>query len=312
MIAPAIDSRSVSLASLGRVLITGANGMLGRAFSRQIARYSPDSEVLSLSRRDWDVCDESRNEELAEWVSGGLIIHCASMADVEGCARDPRTARQVIVGGTENVCRLASISSARLLYPQSFLIYGGGENLITEATIPKPLSLHGALKWESEGIVDLTPGSLIVRMGGFFGGFEHDKDFVGRIIPHLFRLIQAGQTSFTVSDRVWQPSFTHDLALNSLLLADRNRQGIYLMASHGDASFWEVTVEIARILGWQDRININPASSHAVPRGELNRRPDRAVMLNRRLQEEDLDLQRPWREALHEYLENPFFDAYRV
>jgi dTDP-4-dehydrorhamnose reductase len=56
-----------------------------------------------------------------------------------------------------------------------------------------------------------------------------------------------------------------------------------------------------------DRITINKVSAERFNAQEKARRPDRATMLNKRLVEESLDLQRPWREALKDYLNRPYF-----
>ena len=40
---------------------------------------------------------------------------------------------------------------------------------------------------------------------------------------------------------------------------------------------------------------------------EKAKRPLRAIMENKRLQEEGLDRMRPWRETLEEYLQNEYF-----
>ena len=156
-----------------------------------------------------------------------------------------------------------------------------------------------------------SPANLVVRMAGFFGGEEKDKNFVGKIIPHLHGLIRGGTTSYAVGDRIWQPTYTMDLALNSLLLAARGGGGAYVMASHGEASFWELTVEIVRLLGWRNRIEIAQTASENVSKNELGRRPGRAVMRNQRMQSEGLDLQRPWQEALGDYLASDYFTKFR-
>jgi dTDP-4-dehydrorhamnose reductase len=295
-----------------RIIITGANGMLGKAFVQKLELLYPELEVKALARSDWDVTNPEKIAELSSWVGKGWIIHCAALVNVEGCAKEPDLAREVIVGGTSNVVKIAAASGARILYPQTFLIYDGADNPITEETPPYPLSLYSSLKLAAEGIVRAqSPNNLIVRMAGFFGGEEKDKNFVGKIIPTIHQLILSGQKTFSVGDRIWQPTYTSDLATNCLALMNASRGGIYVMSSHGEASFWELTNEITALLGWTQRIEIMHTAAQNVASNELGKRPDRAVIENRRLAAEGLDLQRTWRDSLAEYLESPFFDTYR-
>ena len=287
--------------------------MLGTAFAR-MAETSLHFAPHTLSHSALDVRDASAVMKCADLVAGGWIVHCAAMVDVKGCATDPDAARAVIVDGTRNVAALAKAAGARLLFPQSFLIYGGGDGLIGEATPPAPLSLYGALKLEAETVVlEALENPLVIRMAGFFGGGPLDKNFVGRIIPAMHRAMTNGETVFPVGDRVWQPTWTRDLAENSLQLMHLNAGGCYQMASHGEATFHAVAAEIAAALGWDGRLRIEPVSAALVAGDEAGpeRRPDRAVMACERLRREGRDLQRDWRATLHAYLTHPHFDQYR-
>ncbi|NCO18520.1 MAG: sugar nucleotide-binding protein, partial [Gammaproteobacteria bacterium] len=203
-------------------------------------------------------------------------------------------------------------AGARLFYPQSFLVHDGRDNPIPEDETPRPLALYGELKYECQRLIeDALDDALIVTMAGFFGGEEADKNFVGRIIPAMHTAILRGETRFAVGDRVWQPTWTDDLAFNALHLMQAGCAGRYQMACHGEASFADLASEIVLALGWADRLTIDPVDVTKVAANELGRRPDRAVLSCERLRAERFDLQRDWRATLHAYLRHPFFNQYR-
>lgn len=285
--------------------------MLGSAFAQCGGRFgfeimAPGSDVL-------DVRDVAAVNRWASWIEGGLIVHCAASANVEWCARAPGAAREVIVGGTEHVAQLAKDASAGLVFPQSFLIYSGWIDPIPESEPPRPLSVYGQLKAEAEQrALSLIPDALVLRMGGFFGGAARDKNFVGKIIPAMRQAIDEGRSRFEVGTRVWQPTWTYDLAMNTLYLISRGLTGTFQMASQGSATFAQIAEEIAWALGWQDRLEIMPVDAALLAENELARRPDRAEMSCSRLSTLGLNLQRPWRSALLAYLQDPFFDQYRL
>ncbi|MBX9801228.1 MAG: NAD(P)-dependent oxidoreductase [Caulobacteraceae bacterium] len=295
------------------ILVTGAGGMLGSAIA-EVAAAGSHFVPHPLTHSDLDVRDAAAVMKLADLAAGGWIVHCAAMVDVKRCASDPADARAVIVDGSRNVAALARASGARLLFPQSFLIYGGGAGLIDDATSPAPLSLYGDLKLQAETVIlENLDDPLVIRMAGFFGGGPIDKNFVGRIIPAMHRAMTSGEAVFPVGDRVWQPTWTRDLAENTLHLMHLNADGCYQMASHGEATFYEVAAEIADALGWDGRLRVEPVSSALVASEETGpeRRPDRAVMACERLRREGRDLQRDWRATLKAYLTHPHFDQYR-
>lgn len=294
------------------VLVTGGEGMLGRAFAAMAAQFSQFA-VMAPGKAELDVREPA---QLAAWqarIAGGWIVHCAARVDVEGCAREPDAARETIVQGTINTAQLAARSGARLLYPQSFLTYDGASNPIPEDENQRPLSFYGELKHAAEqGLAASHSDPLLVRMAGFFGGEAADKNFVGRIVPVMKAAIDRGERRFSVGTRRWQPTFTEDLALNCLLLMARDERGSFQMACHGDASFAEVAQVIVQALGWQDVLTIDLVDPAAVSGNELGRRPDAAVLAMTRLRESGLDLQRDWRASLFLYLQRPFWQQFRL
>ena len=291
---------------LVRVLVTGAEGMLGQAFVRALRTWLPQCEVKAFGHQQLDVTQRDSVMAYVDWLRGGWIIHCAALVNVEKCETDPASGEAAIVQGAANICALASASGAKIFYPQTFLIYPGGGDAITENTQPQPLCRYGEFKLQAERLVlEQSSRSLVVRMAGFFGGEEKDKNFVGKILPVMVQKIRSGESSLAVGERVWQPTYTMDLASNVLALLVRQQTGVFQMASHGEASFFELAEEIARLLKLNLRIEKAPAA--VAGQNDLGRRPERAVMLNQRLQAEGLDLQRPWQEALAEYLQKPYF-----
>ena len=110
-----------------------------------------------------------------------------------------------------------------------------------------------------------------------------------------------------IGSRIWQPTFTNDLAYNSLLLLANNKSGKYNMASHGSCSFFELTYEILKILNITEIFTINKISAKILNKRELAKRPLSLIMTNNRLNNENLDRQRDWKISLKEYIEKPYF-----
>jgi dTDP-4-dehydrorhamnose reductase len=291
------------------VLITGADGMLGRAFQSVLAREYPTTMVRACLREQLDVTDI--DAVLAHRSQGcDLIIHCAAVVNADRCEEFSDRCHQVQVRGTQNILELAVETGAKVFYPQSFLIFSGGDDLIDEATVPAPQSVYGRCKLEAEQqIRSAQVESLVVRMAGFFGGEEKDKNFVGKFTRHLVTLLRDKVGSYAVGDRIWQPTYTVDLARNSLLLLDRGQTGVWSMACEGEASFREVASECVRLLGLEERIAIIPAAADFIAAADIAPRPCRAIMSNARLQAAGLCLQRHWRDALAEYLDQPWFHS---
>ncbi len=289
------------------VLVTGAQGMLGSAFVEILQKLVPGAKVIAPSRVDLDVTRQEQVLSLERYYPD-FIFHCALHTNVDWYEDHASEGLELARRGLENVITLARRTGARIFYPQSFLIYDGTLLPIDERTEPRPLNAYGRVKWDCEQqLRQELPQSLVVRLGGLFGGREADKNFVGRIIPHMRSLICQGVDRFEVGDRVWQPSYTHDLVFNILLLLARDCEGSYCMASHGQASFFELTREIAMLLDLDAHLQVVPVLAQAMAGREKALRPVAAVMRNTALQNARLDRQRTWQSSLAEYLAQPFF-----
>jgi dTDP-4-dehydrorhamnose reductase len=281
--------------------------MLGRAFQHELVKLVPSAQVHAKNKIELDIRSPD-DFAVYDAIAPHFVIHCAALVDADRCEDHPEEGRESIVEGTRHAIEYAKRSGAKLFYPQSFLIHDG-RTPIDEDTAPEPLCVYGRLKAEAESLIlDKSAGSsLSVRMGGFFGGAQADDNFVGRMTPHLARLLREGKSSIDIGNRVWQPTYTHDLAANSLLLLAHGASGIYCMASHGSASFHELTVEIARLVGIDQKIRIGRVDASLLASKERASRPLKAEMTNKRLQAEGLDRQRTWQYSLAEYLANPYF-----
>jgi len=281
--------------------------MLGASFVEVLEQEVPGCRVVAPARTALDIADREAvialERERPDW-----ILHCAALVNADICEENPAACDRVQLGGAQNVIALARATGARVLYPQSFLIFEGGEAPIVEETVPHPLCHYGNAKLQAErAIQEALPDALVVRMAGFFGGEARDKNFVGKFVRHLFDLARQGKEVVEVGDRIWQPTYTLDLARNALLLASLSRTGIYNMASHGEASFFEIAAHAAQRLGLDRKLRVERVSAQLLSGREKATRPLRAVMENRRLRAEKLDRQRPWRESLDEYLSGPYF-----
>jgi len=98
---------------LGRILITGAGGQLGRALREAFA----GEEVVALTHADWDVTLPPPQ------VEPSLVLHAAAWTDVDGAEGDPQGAAAVNVGGTRHVAELG----APLVYYSTDYVFDGAK-----------------------------------------------------------------------------------------------------------------------------------------------------------------------------------------
>jgi threonine 3-dehydrogenase len=124
------------------VLVTGANGEIGRSLLQTVAAHGgldvitldltlpPDSlRSLVVASYAGNIMDRYLLDQVAAHHEVDTVFHLAALLSARG-ERDPELAHQVNVEGTLNVLRMAQNQSARLgrpvrfVFPSSIAIYG--------------------------------------------------------------------------------------------------------------------------------------------------------------------------------------------
>jgi UDP-glucose 4-epimerase len=157
------------------VLVTGANGFLGRHVARCFARKG--HTVLGMGHGDWSreewqmwglsgwQCADVTLETLRQYAeSPSAIVHCAGSGSVAYSLEDPLADYERTVTTTAHVLEYVrtSVPSCRVVYPSSASVYGTAETVpIREDSPTKPISQYGVHKLMAEQMI----GSYTCQFG---------------------------------------------------------------------------------------------------------------------------------------------------
>jgi dTDP-4-dehydrorhamnose reductase len=144
------------MTSRQRWLVTGASGMVAGALVDSLLERG---EVVATVTRKPDPRNVARNflwdvtsgypGEILEWEPS-VIVHAASLTDVDKCETDPAEAVRVNVGGTESVACLAADAGARLVQLSTDSVFDGKRGRYRDTDNPSPLNVYARTKLESE------------------------------------------------------------------------------------------------------------------------------------------------------------------
>lgn len=281
-----------------RVFVTGADGMLGQAL---VPVFRADWEVIETDLPVLDVTDRRKVIEAITASRPEVVIHLASMTDVDACETDPETARRVNAGGTANVAAACSECGATMVYLSTGMIYNGRKcGPYTEYDAPDPVNVYGRTKYEGElALQSLIEKHFIFNTCWIFGGGRRDRKFVARIIERA----RGAETLAVVDDTFGSPTYTLDLARALHAFLGRGEPeaefGRYHCVGRGCVSRFELAREILNLAGIRGcRLEAVPAASFDLPAP----RPRMEAMNNYCLDLLGLTLMRDWREALAEYV----------
>lgn len=135
-----------------RVLITGANGMLGGTL---VHLFQANHEVFATGTREksfefiknylpFDLKNDSY-EELISWAKPDIVIHCAALTNGNYCEKNPLEALKV------NGLVLKKFTdcigeNGKIIYISTDAVFASETHMATEKDCPKPQSMYGKSK----------------------------------------------------------------------------------------------------------------------------------------------------------------------
>ncbi|MDD3642363.1 MAG: dTDP-4-dehydrorhamnose reductase [Candidatus Krumholzibacteria bacterium] len=286
-----------------KVFVTGADGMVGRALVPLLRKRW---DVRSTDLPELDVTDAPRVGDAVAAFGPDVIIHLASITDVDACERDPEAARLVNAGGTANVAAACRKCGATMLYLSTGMIYNGRKSApYIEYDAPDPVNAYGRSKYEGELAVRAALEKYyIFNTCWIFGGGSADRKFVARIIE----LARSRATLRVVDDTYGSPTYTMDLAgaIDRFLREARSEAdyGRYHCVGRGCVNRFELAGEILAAAGIGG-CRLEPASSSEFDLPAP--RPRMEAMANYSLDLLGFRPMRDWREALREYIASAGF-----
>lgn len=141
----------------GKVLITGASGLLGK----YLIRTNPGYELLRCRKQsvvptgyiDMDITNPSLVDEVMQRHKPDVVIHCAAIGSVDYCEEHFHYAHEVNVVGTWNVAMAANKVGAKLVFISSNAVYRGDSPPYGRVAKQFPVNVYGLVKKQAENVV---------------------------------------------------------------------------------------------------------------------------------------------------------------
>lgn len=228
------------------LLVTGANGQLGRAIRALAA--ARDLTVVAVDIAEMPLDDREAIGRVLGEARPKFVLHCGAITDVDGCEHEPLAAYRINGLATAWVAEAAARHDAGLAYVSTDFVFDGslsGTPYPTDAAV-RPLSVYGASKRLGEEAV-LAHGRddfFVVRTSWVFG--PGGRNFPRAILDRA----RQGQPLKVVTDQIGRPTMTHDLAEALLDIARlRPAGGIYHAANEGQCSWHRFAIDTLQAAG---------------------------------------------------------------
>ena len=292
-----------------KIFLAGAGGMLGEAFYHEFLSdyelYCTDKDVNEKWLNFLNFCNKEEYKSQVLKFKPNYLFHLGAFTDLEYCENHKI---ETIKTNTESVISAVEISNhlkIPLLYISTAGIFDGHKDFYDETDLPKPIGSYASSKYEAEKyVVKNCKKYLVCRAGWMMGGGpKKDKKFVQKILQQIK---EGKKELFVVNDKFGTPTYTFDFAKNTKKLLETNNFGLYNMVCEGKTSRLEVSKEIIKILKLEEKIKINEVESSYFSNVFFAERPKSENLINGELNKKGLNIMRPWKETLKEYINTSY------
>ncbi len=263
-----------------KVLITGANGLLGQklvqllssnseyqllATARGISRLPQGREVVY---QELDVTDSESVHETISSFGPDVVVHTAAMTNVDACEDEKEACDLLNVQAVRFIADALKGTSAQLIHISTDFIFDGLNGPYTEEAKANALSVYGQSKLDSEKILsDSGIHYCILRTILVYG-----------ILPDLSRSnfilwsksnLEKNQSIKVVDDQFRSPTLAEDLAMACKLAMDKGAEGIYNISGPETFSILDLVKMVA------DHWNLDQSLIGTVTTAELGQKAHR-------------------------------------
>lgn len=236
-----------------KVLITGANGLLGQHLTKllidknyQVVATSRGESRLPFQPSDnytyhsMDISNAFDTYAVMNREKPDVVVHAAAMTQVDDCELQPEQCERINVQGTAQILTDAETFSSHFIYISTDFVFDGEQGNYKEEDDTLPISLYGFSKLQAESMVQTsTIPFAIVRTCLVYGNLL--KGTRSNIVSWVKDSLEQGKSIQVVSDHVRTPTYVEDLAKGIALIIEKKATGIY----HISGKDWLTPYDIA-------------------------------------------------------------------
>lgn len=248
-----------------KILLTGANGQLGRCF-QDLA--SENHTVLALGSQELDISSRQSVLDAVTEFKPDVIVNAAAYTAVDKAESDAERAAAVNAHGPENLAIAAKAVGAKFVHVSTDYVFdGSAQQPYLETDAVNPPGVYGQTKLAGELLVSsILPQAIILRTAWVFS--EYGNNFV----KTMLRLAKDRPELGVVADQVGCPTYAGDIAAAIMHLVDKEAAGgIYHYCGDNSVSWAEFAQAIftqavkANVLQSAPKVNFIGSEQYPTP-----------------------------------------------
>ncbi|WP_019037396.1 dTDP-4-dehydrorhamnose reductase [Psychroflexus tropicus] len=274
-----------------RILVTGANGQLGKCLQKHADKFQ-DFEFLFESSQTLDI---TSHEQLGTYFSSKKIdycVNCAAYTNVEAAEEEKDLAFQVNTEAVESLSKQCKASHTKLIHISTDYVFDGLKlSPYSETDSVNPINVYGDSKLQGEAMIsEHLEHYFILRTSWLYSEFGHN------FFNTILKKANEGAALNITTEQIGTPTNANDLArfILNLIQSQSDAFGFYHYSNTGEATWYD----FARLILEEQQLDkeVNLKATYSYP--TKAKRPKFSV-LDKSKVEEIFKCKVPhWRESL--------------
>ena len=234
-----------------KILVTGANGQLGRCM-QDIAKEYPHYDFHFKSSSELDITKREAINILFAQEKFEYCINCAAYTAVDKAESDKEMAY---------LAQACKTNSTILVHISTDFVFDGSKTTpYKEEDVPNPINVYGASKLKGEQWVQsILEQYFIIRTSWVYSEYGHN------FVKTMLRLGTERNELGVVNDQWGSPTYAGDLAeaIMKIINLNATNYGLYHFSNEGSITWYDFAKAIFKNRAMN--LNVNPISSEAYP-----------------------------------------------
>ncbi|HRX32122.1 MAG: SDR family oxidoreductase [Bacteroidales bacterium] len=235
-----------------KVLISGANGLIGKKIAKQLAQNS-NMEVIATSLKKLQIPNTTTFtsnllnadiDGLIAQIKPDVLVHCAALSGPDACEADRYMCKKMNIELSSRLAAACVNYNTHFIFLSTDFVFDGIKGNYSETDPANPLCYYGESKFETENYLQNQPLKHTIVRTSLVYGWEQ-KLSRPNLLTRIINLLSKNKNFKVASDQVRTPTYAEDLAVAIEKIITANATGIFHLSGKETISVSDFAFKIA-------------------------------------------------------------------